>query len=579
MIIISGIACQMPAKGKNQFGMPSRLHEGIGRGRRRPRFVVAAVGFAAAYAVIGIRLIQLGVASVPETAAVADRVKPSRPDIVDRNGVLLATDLKLASLYAEPRSILDADEVVEKLSTVLPDLPMAETHRRLRTERAFIWLDRHLTPSQQAMIHALGLPGIGFRPEVARIYPAGNQTSHILGLTNIDNHGISGMEKWIDQQGLTDLQSAGLGSAGELAPVRLSLDIRVQNVLHQELAKAMETYRAKAAGGVVLDARTGEIMAMVSLPDFDPLVPAEANERDRLNRIAAGTAEMGSTIKTFTTAMALEIGGATLNTLFDASRPLRVGHQSVRDPHSKGRPLSLEEVFRFSSNVGSAHEALMVGVDAHRDFLRRAGLLDRLRTELPETAQPIQPRTWSQATSITASFGHGFATTPLQTAAGIAAVLNGGNLIPPTFLTRSREEANGLATRIVSERTSAAMRFLYRDNAVRGSGRRANIDELRVGGKTGTAEKVVDGRYSRDHNFNAFAAALPMDDPEYVYLVVVDDPRPERPGMGSTAASNAAPVAGAIIARTALMLGVRPSFGRVADAEVTAVPAPRLSDR
>lgn len=541
--------------------MTLRYNRGNDRRRLKPRFQIAVVAFVAAYAVIGFRLMQFG--SVPPSGdfVAASRPKPSRPDIVDRHGVLLATDLKMASLYAEPRRILDIDEVLEKLATVLPDLPMHETYQRLHSNRAFIWLDRHLTPKQQAQVHALGLPGIGFRQEIARIYPAGNQTSHVLGLINIDNRGISGIESWIDRQGLTDLQSAGLGSANDLAPVKLSLDLNVQHVLHQELTKAITTYQAAAAGGVVLNAKTGEVVALVSLPDFDPLQPAQANERDRLNRIAAGTAEMGSTIKTFTTAMVLEIGGAELTTLFDASKPLRVGRQSVRDPHSKGRPLTVEEVFRFSSNVGSAHEALLVGVDAHHGFLKRAGLLDRLQTELPENALPMQPRTWSQATSITASFGHGFATTPLQTAVGIAAMVNGGFLIPPTFLQRSKEAAGAAATRIISERTSASMRFLYRDNAIRGSGRQANIEGFRVGGKTGTAEKVIDGRYAKNHNFNVFAAALPMDDPQYVYLIIIDDPKPVKPGVGITAASNAAPVAGAVIARTALMLGVKPRFG------------------
>jgi len=529
------------------------------QGRTRSRFAMVMVTFVAIYCVIGARLVFLGM-SDPPNRAFAHQVGASRPDIIDRNGAVLATDLRVASLYAEPRRIVDVDEAVEKLATVLPAMDPAGTYGKLKGDAGFAWLQRQLTPKQQQDVLALGIPGIGFRSEIKRFYPGGNHASHVIGLTNIDNQGLSGMEKWIDGQGLIDLRMAGLGDRSALAPVQLSLDARVQHVVHDELSKAMERYRATAAGGVVLNVKTGEVIAMVSLPDYDPNNPFNAQDKDRLNRISAGTSEMGSTIKTFTTAMAIEIGGAKLSTMFDASKPIVVGRQRVRDAHGKGRPLSLEEVFLYSSNIGSAKEALMVGVEQHQAFLERAGLLSRLNTELPEIARPIQPKVWKQATSITAAFGHGFATTPLQTAAGIAGILNRGQLIPPTFVKRTEAQARTMARTIVSEETSRAMRYLYRLNGIKGSGRKANIAGYRVGGKTGTAEKVIGGRYAKNHNFNVFAAALPMDDPQFVILVIVDDPRPEKPGMGITAASNAAPTAGAIIGRSAAMLGVRPDF-------------------
>ncbi len=323
-----------------------------------------------------------------------------------------------------------------------------------------------------------------------------------------------------------------------------------------------------AAGAVVLNVKTGEVMAMVSLPDYDPNNPFNAHEKDRLNRMSAGTFEMGSTIKTFTTAMALDSGKATLESRFDASRPLRIGRFTIRDFHGKGRVLTLPEVFIYSSNIGSAKEADMVGIEGHREFLRRLGLLTRMQTELPEVATPTEPKEWKKVHSITIAFGHGMSTTPLQTAVGAAALLNGGMLIPPTFLMRGESEAEAVAEQVVSSSTVEAMRYLYRLNAEKGSGRRAEVPGFRVGGKTGTAEKVVNGRYSSEKRFNAFLAAFPMEDPHYVVLAIVDEPKPEKPGMGATAGLNAAPIVANIIRRSGAMLGVKPEFGHESGATV-----------
>jgi cell division protein FtsI (penicillin-binding protein 3) len=284
--------------------------------------------------------------------------------------------------------------------------------------------------------------------------------------------------------------------------------------------------------------------------------------------MSAGTFEMGSTIKTFTTAMALDSGKATLESRFDASRPLHIGRFTIRDFHGKGRVLTLPEVFIYSSNIGSAREADMVGIEGHREFLRRLGLLTRMKTELPEVATPTEPREWKKVNSITIAFGHGMSTTPLQTAVGAAALLNGGKLIPPTFLMRDEAEAEAVADQVVSARTVESMRYLYRLNAEKGSGRRAEVPGFRVGGKTGTAEKVVNGRYSSDKRFNAFLAAFPMEDPQYVVLAIVDEPKPEKPGMGATAGLNAAPIVANIIRRSGAMLGVKPEFGHESGATV-----------
>ncbi|MCC2687968.1 MAG: cell division protein [Rhizobiaceae bacterium] len=537
-------------------------------GRARNRVLMTMAVFFGIYATIGGRLVYLGLQNPDESGGPASRVTASRPDLVDRNGEVLATDIKTASLFAEPRRIVDPNEVIEKLAIVLPDIEVEETYHKLKSGAGFVWLRRQLTPKQQNEIMQLGIPGIGFRTEKRRFYPGGPTASHIVGLTNIDNQGISGLEKYVDDQGLADLQASGLAVAGDLRPVRLSIDLRVQHIVHDELSQGMEKYHAIAAGAVVLNVKTGEVMAMVSLPDYDPNNPYNAHEKDRLNRMSAGTFEMGSTIKTFTTAMALDSGKATLESRFDASRPLHIGRFTIRDFHGKGRVLTLPEVFIYSSNIGSAREADMVGIEGHREFLRRLGLLTRMKTELPEVATPTEPREWKKVNSITIAFGHGMSTTPLQTAVGAAALLNGGKLIPPTFLMRDEAEAEAVADQVVSARTVESMRYLYRLNAEKGSGRRAEVPGFRVGGKTGTAEKVVNGRYSSDKRFNAFLAAFPMEDPQYVVLAIVDEPKPEKPGMGATAGLNAAPIVANIIRRSGAMLGVKPEFGHESGATV-----------
>lgn len=540
-------------------------------GKARNRVLMTMAVFFGLYVTIAGRLVYLGYQDPENSGAPASRVTASRPDIVDRNGELLATDIKTASLFAEPRHIVDADEAIEKLSTVLPDIDYEQTYHKLKSGAGFVWLQRQLTPRQQNDIMQLGVPGIGFRTEKRRFYPSGSTSAYIVGLTNIDNQGISGMEKYIDGQGLTDLQMSGLADPKDLAPVRLSIDLRVQHIVHDEITTALDKYKAIAAGAVVLNVKTGEVLAMASVPDFDPNNPYNAQDKDRLNRMSAGLYEMGSTIKSFTTAMALDSGKVNMNSRFDATRPITIGRQTIRDFHGKGRVLSVPEVFIYSSNIGSAREADVVGIEGHREFLHRMGILERMKTELPEVARPTEPKVWKKVHSITIAFGHGMSTTPLQTAVGAAALMNGGYLMPPTFLTRSQDEAMQVATRVVNEKTSENMRYLYRLNAEKGSGKRAEVPGYRVGGKTGTAEKVVNGRYSKDKRFNAFLAAFPMDDPEYVVLSIVDEPKPEKPGIGATAGLNAAPIVANIIRRSAAMLGVKPDFSHETDAKLVSL--------
>lgn len=532
-----------------------------GTNRDRFRLITVMALFCAVFGVIAARLVILGFASgVAPSDEARVAIIASRPDLIDRNGELLATDISTVSLFAEPRRIVDADEASERLRTILPELDANTLHAKLSGDAGFVWLKRKLTPRQQQLILKLGIPGVGFRPDKQRFYTGGAASSHVVGFVDIDNRGIAGMEKYLDDQGYADLQTLGLSTDHDLNPVELSLDARVQSIVRDELVNAMSRYKAIAAGGVILDVETGEVLSMVSLPDFDPNDPKDALLKDRLNRMSAGTFEMGSTFKSFTTAMALDSGLVTLTDSFDASSPIRIDGFTIRDFHGKSRRLTVPEIFEYSSNIGSAKEAEVVGITAHQEFLTRIGLLTRLRTELPETATPIQPKTWKKINSMTISFGHGVSTTPLQTAAAAAALMNGGYLVPPTFLPRSREEADRLKVRVVSKKTSDEMRYLYQLNGQKGSGRNALVAGYRVGGKTGTAEKVVNGRYASDKRFNSYIAAFPIDAPRYVVLVILDEPQVEDGKSGATAGSNAAPTVGAIIRRSAALLQIKPDF-------------------
>ena len=535
--------------------------------RGRLRFTMLA--FACVYGAIAAKLVLLGTTPPPAEQfhlTAQDTVAAARPAIFDRNGEMLATDISTASLYAEPRKIVDPDEAVEALSTVLPGLDLEQLRKRLAGDAGFMWIKREITPKQQSEILRLGIPGIAFVNENKRFYPGGPTASHVLGHVNVDNQGIAGLEKFIDSQGLADLQALGFAKSrsSTLEPVKLSLDLRVQHVVRDELARAMETFEAIAAVGIVLDVRTGEVIAMSSLPDYDPNNPADALKKDRINRATAGVFELGSTFKLFTTAMALDTGKVTLNSSFDARTPLRFGRFSIGDFHAKRRVLTVPEVFIYSSNIGTAKMAQAIGMEAQQAYFRRFGLFDKLQTELPEIGAPIVPARWSEITMATTSFGHGISVEPMQAAVAAAALVNGGHLIPPTFFPRTAEEANSLGTQVLDPETSRKMRYLMRLNVTKGSGKRAEVKGYYVGGKTGTAEKVVGGKYSSSKRLNTFLSAFPMDEPRYVVMVTLDEPKAAEGASGATAGVNAAPTVGAVIARIAPMLGVLP---RPEDAE------------
>lgn len=533
--------------------------------KARARVGLAMLTFAGIYGIIALRLVMFAVGgdSHGERRAARDAIATARPDIVDRNGDILATDIKAPSLFAEPRRIVDKDEAIELLTATLPDLDTAEVRERLMSKKGFVWLKREITAQQQRDIHKLGVPGVGFLRENKRVYPSGAAVSHVIGLVNTDNQGIAGIEKWLDTNGLADLHRAGFASDRLQKPIELSVDLRVEHALRDELIKAKAKYSAKAASGLVSNVKTGEIVAMVSLPDFDPNNPKEAHDPDRINRLTTGVYEMGSTFKTLTLAMALDAGKANLGTMYDARMPLSYGKFKIHDSHNLGRAISLAEVFTFSSNIGAARVALSMGVEAHKAFLKKVGQMDRLRTELPESAMPIVPKRWGELNTITIAFGHGIAVAPLQAVMGINAMVNGGYLIPPTFLKRTEEEALAIGKRVVKKDTSDKIRYLMRLNAETGTARQADLlsKGFYIGGKTGTAEKVVGGRYSKKQVLNSFTAVLPMDNPQFQVLVMLDEPKalPETHGF-ITSGWNAVPAGGKVIARIAPLLGLEPRF-------------------
>jgi cell division protein FtsI (penicillin-binding protein 3) len=521
--------------------------------RSRYRFRLAVLAFALAFILIGGRLVSLGFADSDSGGGSLLDISTTvhRPDILDRNGRQLATDIKGATLYADPAKVIDIDELAEQVTSVLPDVNARELRAKLKAGRRFVRIRRELTPKQQAEIHELGLPGLGFIEEYRRVYPMGATASHVVGLVDVDNRGLAGIEKFIDDNPQLTMRD------GEA--VRLSLDLGVQHVLREELSHAIATYRAKAAAGIVMDVHSGEIVALVSLPDYDPNRREQALDKDRLNRIGFGVYEMGSVFKVFTVAGVLDYGLASLRSSYDASSPIHYASFTIDDFHGKKRRLSVPEVFIYSSNIGAAKMALDMGVDRHRAFLKKLGLMTRVPTELGESAAPIVPQHWQKLNTMTIAFGHGLSVTPLQLAAASLPLVNGGIAVDPTFLPRSRHDGMSGGQRVLKRETSAAMLKLMRLNVLKGTGKRAEAEGYRVGGKTGTAEKVVGGRYSTSALLTSFLAAFPTDAPEYFVLVMLDEPqRVAASNNHATAGVNAAPTAGKIVERIAPILGVAP---------------------
>ena len=489
---------------------------------------------------------------------------PGRAPLVDRHGVLLAADLPYYTLYLDPRDVWDREETRAALLDVLPELSESRLDRAMAaTRRTF--LAGPLSPAERERVHALGLPGLVFEQEPRRLYPLAGSGAHLIGFSDTGGQGLAGAEGALNER-----IRAG---AADRYPTPLSVDLRVQAALDDELSAAATRLQAKGAVGLITNVQTGEVLAMSSWPTFDPNHAGEASPDQLRNRAVASVFEMGSTFKVFTVAVGLDTGQVTLETLFQTTRGQRIGSRVIRDLHAADHDLTVTDIFLKSSNIGASQIALKVGGPAMTQYFEAFGLFRAAPIELVESARPILPREWNPNTVASTSFGHAISVSPVALAAGIGSVVNGGRYLPLT-LQPVRAGARPDGRRVIREETSRQMLGLMRRNVLEGSGRRANAAGLRVGGKTGSAEKVIEGRYVRDKVLASFAGVFPTDgdlgDDRYLVLIMIDEPVADAESGGRTGGLTAAPTAGKVIDRIAPFLGVNRRFEQVAALPATA---------
>ncbi|OIR09985.1 peptidoglycan synthase FtsI [mine drainage metagenome] len=516
----------------------------------RARLIVTSAMFSLAFAVIAGRMVDVSLFK-----HVAPRPHPrhqteltfERADIVDRNGVLLATSLPTQSLYARPHEIRDPADAARRIAQILPELNPTELKAKLASDRSFIYLRRNLTPEQVYDINALGIPGLYFEDGEKRIYPQGDVTAHVVGLTDLDDKGIAGAEKYFENE-----------LRNRRDPLQLSIDVRVQTILHTELEQTIADFHAIGGTALVMNVRTGELLGMVSLPDFNPNNLSTATPAAMFNRATLGVYEMGSTFKLFNTAAALDYGTATINTLYDVSHPIKIARFTIHDYEPQHHPLSVANILRISSNIGSARMALDIGVDRQKAFLARFGMMKPTAVELPELGWPLYPKDWREVNLMTIAFGHGMAVTPLHVVTGVSALVNGGQFHPATIL--KRNPGDPIPTEpVIRPETSVLMRQLMRMVVTDGTGGKADVPGYLVGGKTGSAEKSGAGGYHHKQLLSSFIAAFPITDPRYVVLVMVDQPQGNKESFGfATGGWTAAPCVGNIISRMAPLLDIEP---------------------
>ncbi|MCC7426125.1 MAG: penicillin-binding protein 2 [Alphaproteobacteria bacterium] len=539
--------------------------------RSRTRLVIGGALFALLFLAVGVRAADVTVLGpaeprLPRAALSAEPARTDRADIVDRNGVLLATSLPGAALYANPRELrnsMPAEEAVALLTRALPGLDAEQTRERLGADRSFVYLRRFITPAEEERVTALGIPGIRMERAERRVYPLGRTAVHVLGGTDVDGKGIAGVEMSFDARLRQDPE-----------PLALSIDVRVQDVLRETLGATIRRFDAIGGAGVIMDVRTGELLAMASLPDYDPARVADASEAERFNRITVGLYEPGSTFKLLTAAMALEARTVPLWGGYDASRPIQIGRFTINDFMGKRRWLSVPEIIVHSSNIGAARMAEAVGVQRHRQFVGSLGLLARTPVELPETAHPLAPgaRSWREIHTMTISYGHGISVTPLHVTRMLAALSNGGVLVRPTLLRRETTQMFG--ERVVSPETSRTMRQLMRLVVTQGTARSAEVAGYFVAGKTGTAQKVGRRGYNENARISSFAGMFPAHEPRYAIYVMIDEPKGRRDTAGyATGGWVAAPAAGEIVTRIGPLLGMAPeTTNAAAIAQALAMP-------
>lgn len=554
-------------------------------GESRIRLICIAVFFSLCFVMLSARLVEvslLGSADIPfkklvtdpelllksdvdiDISKVAEDEAVTRRDIVDRNGMVLATSISAASLVANPTIIRHETDVAKGLHAIFPDESYDALLSKLMKKRStFLYLHRHLTPTQQQAVNNLGVPGLFFEPDLKRVYPYGPLFSHVIGYVNTDNEGIAGIEKFYDGQ---------LDDPVNEKPLALSIDLRVQSIVHDELTKTVDAFNALGGTGVVLDMATGEIIAMTSLPEFDPNQPGKASDDSRFNRATLGDYEMGSTFKTFTIAAALEYKVDTLKNGYDASHPIKYGKYTINDAEPMGRWLSIPEIFAYSSNIGAAKMGLDIGARRQQAFLKSLGMFEPVSLEVPELAHPIypKPQDWRDINTMTIAYGHGMAVTPLHLVRAVAAVAGDGRVMPLT-LVKGGNEGKEWSKPVVSAHTIHDMRELLRLVVMAGTAKMADAPGYHVGGKTGTAEKNANGVYSANNKLALFVSAFPINAPRYALLVMVDQPRGNESTHGfATGGWISAPAVGRIVQRMAPLMGMNPDFNH-GDPEVQAL--------
>ncbi len=550
--------------------------------RAQQRLVVVMLLFLGFLLLVAARLTGLAITAAPLAARETASDAPPRADIVDRNGVELARTIDAYAISVEPRNLAtNAKRLAHDIAAVLPDRTPEQVYGELTSQASFRYIARRVLPSEAKRINDLGEPAIHLRREAERLYPNLNLAAHALGYADIEGHGQVGLERAFDRR-LADAATRG-------APVALSIDARVQQAVEHELGSVMLDQRAAGAAGIVLDVHTGEVLALTSLPDFNPNAPgrsagaANAAEmaptagglpKNMLNRATYDVFELGSTFKALTIAMGLNAGTITsMDKKYDASRPLHIAGFTIHDDHALNRPLTVPEIFIHSSNIGTARIASELGRDRQRAYLDQLGFFRPVENELPERARPKFPplSNWGEVATMTIGYGHGIAVSPLHLANAYATLVNGG-IYRPTTLIKLAPGAAPLGRRVFTGATSDSMRALLRMVVTGGTGRKADAPGYRVGGKTGTAEKLSGGRYVKGANISTFAAAFPMDAPRYVVVAMIDDPRGSKTSFGfKTAGMVVAPMMGRLIERIGPLLGVTPDASK--DVDVTGMLA------
>lgn len=526
----------------------------------RSRLTLVILGFALLFIALSVRATDAIIFDKDKfkTTNYAKKAREHRPEIVDRNGALLATNLQVASVYVHPQEVLDIDETYNQLIEVLPDVNKDQLKRRINPKNKFAWVKRNITPQEQLAINNLGLPGVYFIQEERRVYPNGRLLAHVLGYVDVDNNGIAGIENYLDKK--MDTEGDFLGDQ----PLQLSIDLKVQHILQDELTKQFEKFEAKGATAIIADVNNGEILGIVSLPDFDPNFSQDAKAYQKFSSATLGSYEMGSTFKPITAAMSFENGKSTPTKIYDATTALQIGRHRISDYHAKKRPLTVTEILMYSSNIGAARMGLEVGPEKQKEFLKKLGMLDKTELEVSELGNPQLPKDWKEIQTATISFGHGFAITPAHLVKAYLPLANGGDLVPLTLVKRKANDII-LRTKIISEKTSRQTTDMLREIVTGGSGKSAEVEGYFVGGKTGTAEKLTNGRYDKGKLMSSFAAVFPTTQPKYMILVIMDEPQEIQKWVRPTGGITAAPVVKNVISRISPILGLKPDLSKKYD--------------